>query len=104
MSKYLSVFQTESQYNAAADSLDYPHVSLIDTTGDLKYATYPGKDIANADFGDIIMADVATNKLFNIKDSEYNLTDYPLADYKPIAVCIYDKASNANNEAVFMAV
>lgn len=104
MSKYLTLFSTESQWQAAQDTLDYPNVSLIDTTGDLHYTTYTGKEVVDAPFGSILMAEVATNKLFYILDSEYNLTDYPFADYKPIAVCIYDKASNANNEAVFMSV
>ena len=104
MSKHFSIYQTENQFIADADNLDYPHVSLIDTTGELKYATYPGKEVADAPFGSILMAEVATNKLFYIESAEYNLTDYPIADYKPIAVCIYDKASNANNEAVFMSV
>ena len=105
MSKYLTIFNTEAQWQAAQDTLDYPNVSLIDTTGDLHYSTYPGKEVANAPFGSILMADVATNKLFYIEDSaDYNLTDYPFADYKPIAVCIFDKESNANNQAVFMSV
>ena len=105
MSKHFSLFQTEAQWQAAQDTLDYPNVSLIDTTGALHYATYTGKEVADAPFGSILMADVATNKLFYIEDSaDYNLTDYPFADYKPIAVCIYDKESNANNEAVFMSV
>lgn len=105
MSRYFSLFQTEAQYQAAKDTLDYPNVSLIDTTGDLHYATYTGKEVYDAPFGSILMAEVATNKLFYIEDSaDYNLTDYPFADYKPIAVCIYDKASNANNEAVFMSL
>lgn len=105
MSKYFSLFQTEAQWQAAQDTLDYPNVSLIDTTGDIKYAKYTGQEVANAPFGSILMAEVATNKLFYIEDStDYNLTDYPLESYKPIAVCIYDKASNANNEAVFMSL
>lgn len=105
MSKYFSIFQTEAQYQAAKDTLDYPNVSLIDTTGDLHYATYTGKEVADAPFGSILMAEVATNNLFYIADSaDYNLTDYPLESYKPIAVCIYDKASNANNESVFMSL
>lgn len=104
MSKYLTLFNTEAQWQAAQDTLDYPNVSLIDTTGDLHYSKYVGQEVANAPFGSILMAEVATNKLFYILNSEYNLTDYPLANYKPIAVCIYDKASNANNEAVFMSV
>ncbi len=104
MSKHFSLFQTEAQWQAAQDTLDYPNVSLIDTTGDLHYSKYVGQEVADAPFGSIIMAEVATNKLFYIDNSEYNLTDYPFANYKPIAVCIYDKVSNANNEAVFMAV
>lgn len=105
MSKHFSIFQTETQFNTASTTLDYPHVSLIDTTGEVKFFhKFLGRDIIDADFGDVIMAEVTTNKLFNIKDSEYNLTDYPLESYKPIAVCIYDKASNGNNYAVFMAV
>lgn len=105
MSKYLTIFNTEAQWQAAQNTLDYPNVSLIDTTGDLHYSKYVGQEVANAPFGSILMANVATNKLFYIEDSaDYNLTDYPLADYKPIAVCIYDKESNANNEAVFMSV
>ena len=105
MSKYLTIFNTEAQWQAAQDSLDYPNVSLIDTTGDLHYSKYVGQEVANAPFGSILMAEVATNKLFYIEDSaDYNLTDYPFSDYKPIAVCIYDKVSNANNEAVFMSV
>lgn len=105
MSKHFSLFRTEAQFTAAAETLEYPHVSLIDTTGDLHYSTYTGQEVANAPLGSILMAEVSTNKLFYIEDSaDYNLTDYPFADYKPIAVCIYDKASNANNEAVFMSV
>lgn len=105
MSKHFSIYQTENQFIADATNRDYPHVSLIDTTGELKYATYNGKEVADAPFGSILMAEVATNKLFYIEDSaDYNLTEYPIADYKPIAVCIYDKASNANNQTVFMSV
>ena len=105
MSKYLTIFNTESQWQAAQDSLDYPNVSLIDETGELHYSKYTGQNVVDAPFGSILMYDVATNKLFYIEDSaNYNLTDYPFADYKPIAVCIYDKANNVNNEAVFMSV
>lgn len=104
MSKHFSIFQTAAQWDAAKNSLDYPHVSLIDTTGDLHYTKYNGKEVADAPFGSILMGEVSTDKLLYIDNSEYNLTDYPLASYKPIAVCIYDKESNANDQAVFLAV
>lgn len=104
MSKHFSIFSTEAQYDAAKDSLDYPHVSLIDTTGDLHYCTYIGQKVIDAPFGSILMGEVSTDELFYIDNSEYNLTDYPLESYKPIAVCIYDRVSNANDQAVFLAV
>jgi hypothetical protein len=104
MSRYFSLFNTEAQYEAAKDTLDYPNVSLIETTGDLHYSVYHAQEVADAAFGSILMAEVSTNKLFYIDNSYYNLTDYPFADYKPIAVCIFDKASNANNQTVFLSV
>ena len=104
MSKYLTIFNTESQWQAAQDTLDYPNVSLIDTTGDLHYTTYPGKEVADAPFGSILMAEVSTNKLFYIEDSaDYNLTDYPAEQFEPIGVCIYDKESHGHYP-VFMSV
>jgi hypothetical protein len=81
MSKYLTIFNTESQWQAAQDSLDYPNVSLIDTTGDLKYAVYPGKEIVNAYFGDILFYDVDGNTLLNLSDEEYNTTDFPTSKF-----------------------
>lgn len=103
MSKYFSLFNTEAQYQAAKDTLDYPNVSLIDTTGDLHYAKYTGKTIANAAFGDIILASVADNSLSYIAPSAYNLTDYPLASYKPIAVCIFPAASHSAHQTIFLS-
>ena len=104
MSKYLTIFSTEGQYQAAKETLDYPNVSLIDTTGDLHYTTYPGKEVADAPFGSILMAEVATNKLFYIEDSAYyNLTDYPAEQFEPIGVCIYDKESHGHYP-VFISV
>lgn len=104
MSKHFSIFQTESQFNAAAATLDFPHVSLIDTTGELKYAVYNGKSIADADYGDIVIASVTDNSMINIKPSEYNLTEYPLANYKPIAVCIFPASAHSAGNAVFLSV
>ena len=105
MSKHFSIFQTDSQYQAAKDNLDYPNVSLIDTTGDLHYAKYTGKEVVNAPFGSILMADVANNKLFYIEESaDYNLTDYPAAQFEPIGVCIRDKESDEGGRAVFISM
>ena len=103
MSKYFSLFQTEAQYQEALTTLDYPNVSLIDSTGDLHYSVFNGKEVLDAPFGSILMAEESTGKMFYILPSEYTLDEYPLATFKPIAVCIFDKESNANDEAVFLS-
>lgn len=105
MSKYIGLYQSDSQFETASKTVDYPHVSLIDTTGESKfYRKFQGPNVIDASFGDILMAEVATDNLFTIAASEYNLTDYPLESYKPIAVCIFDRESNAYDQAVFMSV
>jgi hypothetical protein len=104
MSKYFSLFQTEAQWQAAQDSLDYPNVSLIDTTGDVHYSTYLAPKVADAPFGNILMEEKSSGALFHIEPSTYNLTDYPLEQFEPIAVCIYDRASRPDNLAVFLSV
>ena len=100
MSKYLTIFNTESQWQAAQDTLDYPNVSLIETTGDLKYAVYNGQQLVDAPFGSILIYDVNNNNHFYVET--YDSTELPTSDFKPIGVCIYDKASNSENVPVFM--
>lgn len=104
MSRYFSLFNTEAQYQAAKETLDYPNVSLIDTTGDLHYAKYIGKEVVDAPFGSILMVEIATNKLFYVENSDYNTTDYPVVDFEPIGVCIYDKESYGHDRAVFLSL
>jgi len=104
MSKYFSLFQTEAQYQAAKDTLDYPNVSLIDTTGDLHYSTYNGIEVSNANFGDLLICDLQSNSLLNLSEDSYNTTDYPVNEYTPIGICIFDKKSNVGNECVFMSL
>lgn len=103
MSKYFSLFNTEAQYEAAKDTLDYPNVSLIDTTGDLHYAKYIAPKVADAPFKNILMEDT-TGALFHINPDNYNLTDYPLESCVPIAVCIFDRESRNDGKAVFLSV
>lgn len=102
MSKHFSLFNTEAQYQAAKDNLNYPNVSLIDTTGDLHYATYKGAELINAAFGDILICELSSGKHFYVSPENYTDTDYKNSQYWPIGVCIYDKASNSENNAVFM--
>lgn len=105
MSKYLKVFETLANRNSALPTVDFPNVSLIDSTGELKYARLDGNaKIIDSAFGDIIMCEESTGLLFNIKPADYELTDYPSADYKPIAVCICPRSARSDGYAVFMAV
>lgn len=105
MSKHFSLFQAESQFTAAAETLEFPHVSLIETTGELKFLKFEKQELYDAPFGSIIMAVVESEELFYIRDyNDYNLTDYPLAEFKPIAICIYDHASREDNTTVLMSV
>lgn len=103
MSKYFSLFTTESQYQAAKNTLDSPNVSLIETTGNLHYLKFYKKELMDAPLGSIVMASVADGTLFYIDDSDYNSTDYPISDYEPIAVCIYNRENRSDDKAVFLS-
>lgn len=104
MSRYITKFSTEAGYTAALTSLEYPNVSLISETGDIKYSKFKLKEVYNANFGDILLANKNTNKLFLIEPNEYNTTDYSTTDFEPIAVCIWDKESHSAGETVFMSL
>ena len=105
MSKHFSIFTTESQYQAVKDTLDYPNVSLIETSGDIKYSIFLKKTLYNAPFGSLIVADVNdNNNLFWLEKDDYNLTDYPLSDYKPIAICVKTSEEATHKNAVFMSL
>lgn len=69
----------------------------------MKYAKFEKKELYNAHFGDIVIAEVSSNELYSIPKDDYNLNDYPFADYKPIAVCVFESSSNNHNEAVFLS-
>ena len=102
MSKYLTIFNTEAQWQAAQDTLDYPNVSLIDTTGELHYTTYPGQEVNDAAFGDILICDLSTKKHFYVSPDDYSDAEYKNSQFWPIGVCIYDKASNPENRTIFL--
>lgn len=105
MSKHFSIFQTEAQFNAAAESLDYPHVSLIETTGELKYFKFEKKELYNAPLFSIVLADLNNNNnLFWLTKDDYNTTEYPAASYMPIAICIKTSAEANHKNAVFMSL
>ena len=96
--KYLTSFNTLAEYEAA--SLELPNVSLIKSTGEIKY-----KNIyAGAVFGDILMYDVANQKLVSTIDAEWNTTIYPIADYEPIAINIYPASQTSDRKGRWMSL
>lgn len=63
---------------------------------------YHGPEYSSANFGDILFFEFATEHLYI--DSTYDVTKYPIADYEPIAVCIFDAASHKDGLSVWMSV
>lgn len=101
MSRYISLYNSNADYALDASTMEFPHVSLIEGTGELKYISFKLKNLHDAPFGAIVVEDVANDKLTYIPQEDYNQTDYPTNSFKPFAVCIYDAASRNDNQAVF---
>lgn len=96
--KYLTSFNTLAEYEAA--SLELPNVSLIKSTGEIKY-----KNIyAGAVLGDILMYDVTNQKLVSTIGGEWNTTMYPIADYEPIAINIYPASQTSDGKGRWMSL
>lgn len=96
--KYLTSFNTLAEYEAA--SLELPNVSLIKSTGEIKY-----KNIyAGAVLGDILMYDVANQKLVSTIGGEWNTTIYPIAEYEPIAINIYPASQTSDGKGRWMSL
>ena len=96
--KYLTSFNTLAEYEAA--SLELPNVSLIKSTGEIKY-----KNIyAGAVLGDILMYDVANQKLVSTIGAEWNATTYPIAEYEPIAINIYPASQTSDGKGRWMSL
>lgn len=96
--KYLTSFNTLADYQAA--SLELPNVSLIKSTGEIKY-----KNIyAGAVLGDILMYDVANQKLVSTIGGEWSTEAYPIADYEPIAINIYPADQTSDGKGRWMSL
>ena len=96
--KYLTSFNTLAEYEAA--SLELPNVSLIKSTGEIKY-----KNIyAGAVLGDILMYDVANQKLVSTIGGEWNSDIYPIAEYEPIAINIYPASQTSDGKGRWMSL
>lgn len=90
MSKYITHFQTEAEYQTALPSLDLPNVSLVDELGEVHYH----RALYGAHAGDICLYDVAEGQKFFVTAENWNLTTYPTASYPIVGIAIADETTN----------
>lgn len=89
MSKYITHFQTEAEYQTALPSLDLPNVSLVDELGEVHYH----RALYGAHAGDIALYDVAEAQKIVVTAEDWNLTTYPTASYPIIGVVVADETA-----------
>lgn len=99
MANYLTSFGTYAAYTAATN-LDLPNVSLILSDGSVYYKNL----FAGASLGDILMWDVANQKLITTYGGYWDSTTYPIAQYEPIAINIYPAAQASDGKSRYMAL
>lgn len=80
---YINYFETDSLYNAAKSGLSQPNVSFVKESGNIHYTKHL-YGLAASELGDIILED--STKLYSVNPDNYNLTDFPIATYKPIGI------------------
>lgn len=98
MGNYLTSFNTYAEYQAA--TVDLPNVSLIKADGSVYYKNL----FAGASLGDILMWDVANQKLITTYGGNWDATTYPIAEYEPIAINIYPAAQASDGKSRYMAL
>lgn len=98
MANYLTSFDTYAQYSAA--TVDIPNVSLIKADGSIYYKNL----FAGASLGDILMWDVANQKLITTYGGNWDSTTYPIAQYEPIAINILPSSQASDGKSRYMAL
>lgn len=98
MANYLTSFDTYAAYTAA--TVDLPNVSLIKADGSIYYKNL----FAGASLGDILMWDVANQKLITTYGGNWDSTTYPIAEYEPIAINVYPVSQASDGKSRYMAL
>lgn len=98
MADFLTIFNTKAEYDAA--SVDLPNVSLIKADGSVHYKNV----YAGAVLGDILMYDVANDRLVSTIGGEWNTSIYPIANYEPIAINVYPASQTSDGKGRWMAL
>jgi hypothetical protein len=89
MSKYITHFQTEAEYQTALPTLDLPNVSLVDELGEVHYH----RALYGAHAGDICLYDVAEAQKIFVTAADWNLTTYPTANYPIVGIAVVDESA-----------
>ena len=89
MSKYITHFQTEAEYQSALPSLELPNVSLVDELGEVHYH----RALYGTHTGDICLYDVAEGQKIVVTAENWNLNTYPTASYPIIGVVVMDETA-----------
>ena len=89
MSKYITHFQTEAEYQTALPSLDLPNVSLVDELGEVHYH----RALYGAHAGDICLYDVAEAQKIVVTAENWNIMTYPTENYPIIGVVVMDETA-----------
>lgn len=98
MAKYLTEFNTYAEYSGATLSL--PNVSLIKSTGKVYY-----KNIFAGDaLGDVLMYDIANDKLVTTLNAQWSAESFPIASYTPIAINVYPASQTPDGKNRYMAI
>lgn len=98
MAKYLTEFGTYAEYSGATLSL--PNVSLIKNTGEVYYKNV----FAGDTLGDVLMYDIANDKLVSSIGGNWSAEAFPIASYTPIAVNVYPASQTPDGKNRYMAI
>jgi len=106
MAKYIGTYATSGDVQTALDNQELSRPFIAYTT-DNKKVIY-GPTANRAEVGDIVVYSVADDLLHYIKQTDYNITSYPVASYVPVGVVAYPQTDDAilgpSGEITFMGL
>lgn len=106
MAKYIGTYATSGDVQTALDNQELSRPFIAYTTDNENVIYGPTADKAEA--GDIVVYSVADDLLHYIKQTDYNTTSYPAADYVPVGVVAYPQNDDAilgpSGEITFMGL
>ena len=98
MSKHITSFNTYADYSAS--TLTPPNVSVIKNSLEI---IYKDVEVGNT-FGDVLMYDVANDKLVSTYNALWNTDLYPISSFMPIAVNVYPKSMTNDGNSRWLAI